>query len=203
MPVALTTLTRNAWLASKVTPAKEKLGEPTVAVAAFQLMPSAQMYTISPARKLAVSTPLTVCDATLVLKSVLLLPVSLLKLTLCAVVPLLNGAKPLVSKVKLVVCWLLALPATSVLVALTLMTPSPKVVTSSMVRVTPLAAPVPVNTLRTVLPARLNNTTVLLANSALTVTTPDVWVASMMSAPSATPVPKAMTGVAAATVSST
>src|SRR5471032_2095101 len=60
---------------------------PTAAVAVFQLLPlSSEIWTISLAPKLALSVPLMVCAAVLVMKSVLEVPVSLEKLALVTVV---------------------------------------------------------------------------------------------------------------------
>ena len=51
---------------------------PTAAVAVFQLLPlSSEIWTISLAPRLALSVPLMVCAAVLVMKSVLEVPVSL------------------------------------------------------------------------------------------------------------------------------
>ena len=105
------------------------------------------------------------------------------------------------SRVKLVVPAWLGLPAASVAVAETLMEPSPKVAKSAEVSCTACAEPVPVTVLVTVLAPLVKVTVVVTPDSALTVTTPEAWVASVAVAPLATPVPCAKVGAAGAVVS--
>ena len=89
------------------------------------------------------------------------------------------------------------MPAKSVTLALTVIVPSPKVVRSPLAKVTPCAVPVPVTVLVSVFMPLVKVTSILAPLSPLTVTTPPVWIASVLVAPPLTPVPKAMTGVAA------
>ena len=99
-----------------------------------------------------------------------------------------------VSSVKLLVPAALALPAVSVATALTLMLPSPKLARSLLLSTTAWALPVPIRVLLTVPLPPVNVTTVLAPLSALTVTTPLAAVASVLVAPSLTPLPKLKTG---------
>ena len=110
-----------------------------------------------------------------------------------------------VSRVKVVVPALLALPAASVATALTLMVPLPRVVRSALVSVAGTGVlPLPVTVLLTVPPPlRLKVTTVLTPLSAVTVNTPVFCSASVLVAPLATPEPKANVGEAGASVSTT
>ena len=100
-----------------------------------------------------------------------------------------------VSRVKLPVPALLALPAASVATALTLTPPLPRVTRSPAVSVTACAEPVAVTVLVTFPLVPVKVTATLLPTSADTVTTPPPAVASAAVAPPATPVPSATVGV--------
>ena len=150
----------------------------------------------------ALNVPRTVCDATLVIRSLVERPVSALKPTLTTWVP---GSGSVVSvRLKLPVPAVLALPAKSVLTTLTLTDPVPRVVKSASLRTTACVAPVAVMVfVTTPPPAPVKVTTVLLPLSAVTVTTPVLAVASSAVAPSATPVPSTTTGVVGGVLSNT
>ena len=94
----------------------------------------------------------------------------------------------------------LTLPAASEAMALTLMLPSPRAVRSAAASTTATAvAPAPLTVLVTVAPPlRLKVTATLAPASAVTVTTPEGWVASAAVAPPVTPLPRASTGAVGA-----
>ena len=114
---------------------------------------------------------------------------------------------PVTSRVKLLVTALLALPTASVATTLTVMVPptSLPVPRSAASSVMACAEPVPVTVLVTVRPGVLLSvkvTTTVAPNSAATVTTPPLCVASAAVAPPLlTPVPRAITGAAGLAVS--
>ena len=71
----------------RVTPARLQAVDPTVAVAAVQVAPlSSDTFTVSPVRRLDDSVPLMVCAAAVVMKSVLLAPVSFEKAAVAIVI---------------------------------------------------------------------------------------------------------------------
>ena len=77
LPAVSVTLTFRVLLPVSVTPLRLQAVEPTVAVAAVQVVPlSSDTFTVLPVSRLDDSVPLTVCAAVLVMKSVLLEPVS-------------------------------------------------------------------------------------------------------------------------------
>lgn len=87
LPAASVTLTLSVLLPVSVCPDKLQVFAPTEVVAAAQVEPlSSDTYTTSPAATLADKVPLMVCAAVLVMKSVLLLPVSAEKLLVATVV---------------------------------------------------------------------------------------------------------------------
>ena len=112
MPAASVTITFKVLLLASVWPLRVQVFWPTEVVAVVQLLPlSKDTDTISPLPKLALKVPLMVCAAVLVMKSLVLLPVSALNTAVATVV-----AAPVVSIVQLLLLLLVMeiLPATSV-----------------------------------------------------------------------------------------
>ena len=129
--------------------------------------------------------------------SLALIPELILAITVGAT----GAVGAIVSKVKLELPSVLVLPALSVAAALTLIVPLPKVVRSALLKVTACEAPVPVKDFVTVLAPLLKVTETAAPLSAVRVTTPLPWVASVLVAPPATPVPSAKTGAVGTIVS--
>ena len=87
LPAASVTLILRVLLAASVCPDRLQVFTPTDVVAAVQVAPlSSDTYTTSPEATLADNVPLMVCAAVLVMKSVLLVPVSAEKLFVAMVV---------------------------------------------------------------------------------------------------------------------
>ena len=118
LPARSVTLTCSVLLAVSVF-AIDQVLELTAAVAAVHVLPlSTETYTVSPAAKLALSVPLMVCAAVLVMKS-LAVPVSALK-AIVAMVVLGATVSPTITSVLLAI---LSTPPTVNFFAVTLMSP--------------------------------------------------------------------------------
>ena len=100
-----------------------------------------------------------------------------------------------VSRVKLVLPTLLTLPAISVVLAVTLITPSVKVLRSLPVNITAWDTPLPVKVFVTLLVPFVKMTLTAEPLSAVTFTTPLACVASVIEDPAETPVPKTKLGL--------